>query len=307
MHKIIFAALAASALLGSARAETVVEFTARTPCLFEYRIWLFTFRHGDVFPIPEGFTKEQCDAAIVANEQIPALMRAEVEADAKAQLAANADQLAAQIDASRQEQERRRKLVAGARRMTADQLMAFAVKNAGKFATELQGLPAMFIVRVPASAGDFFGATYDTDTGAMKVLRPMLMSVDRWLFQRCNTVGSYMGSNGFGARATFYRQNCTRLEIREATLESLGFDPIELSIAMSPTQYRSIKATGAPMDILLTIGTAKNTPVAEVDSFVGSATVSSPFERHFQVWRINGHFEKTEVLDPGTLKPLISF
>lgn len=50
-----------------------LQLVESTPCLFEYRLWLFSFRKSETFPIPPGFTSAQCDEARRVNEEVEAV------------------------------------------------------------------------------------------------------------------------------------------------------------------------------------------------------------------------------------------
>jgi hypothetical protein len=52
--------------------QSHLEVVKNTPCLAEFRSWLFTFRRSEVFPKPTEFTKEQCDNAAQAHSKIQA-------------------------------------------------------------------------------------------------------------------------------------------------------------------------------------------------------------------------------------------
>ena len=54
----------------SLMAQSHVEIVERTPCLYEYRAWQFSFRRGERFTVPTEFTKEQCDLAAKVHERI---------------------------------------------------------------------------------------------------------------------------------------------------------------------------------------------------------------------------------------------
>jgi flagellar biosynthesis GTPase FlhF len=58
---------------------------AATPCLFEYRMWYFTFGRSPYFSVPSEFTPEQCDRARVLHEKMEAERAAEVMSESAAQ------------------------------------------------------------------------------------------------------------------------------------------------------------------------------------------------------------------------------
>ena len=75
----VFVGLATAAAAQCIVAQSHVQLIERTPCLYEYRVWAFTFRRPQPFPVPRDFTATQCTAAEQVHERIE---RERVEADA---------------------------------------------------------------------------------------------------------------------------------------------------------------------------------------------------------------------------------
>ena len=75
----VFIGLATAAAAQCIVAQSHVQLIERTPCLYEYRVWAFTFRRPQPFPVPRDFTVTQCTAAEQVHERIE---RERVEADA---------------------------------------------------------------------------------------------------------------------------------------------------------------------------------------------------------------------------------
>ena len=58
------------AITDQAIGQSHIQLVEQTPCLYEYRVWFFTFRRPEPFPVPRDFTPEQCVAAARVHERI---------------------------------------------------------------------------------------------------------------------------------------------------------------------------------------------------------------------------------------------
>lgn len=69
-------------------AQSSTSLVSETPCLYEYRLWLHSFRRTDFFPVPKEFTSEQCDTASKVNERVEMeLAKERVNSDINAEAA----------------------------------------------------------------------------------------------------------------------------------------------------------------------------------------------------------------------------
>lgn len=60
-------------LFSTAALPSAIDRIAETPCLMEYRLWLFTEgKKPSTFETPNGFSEEQCRHAAAVNEEVQA-------------------------------------------------------------------------------------------------------------------------------------------------------------------------------------------------------------------------------------------
>ena len=58
------------AVADQAIGQSHIQLVEQTPCLYEYRVWYFTFRRPEPFPVPRDFTPEQCAVAARVHERV---------------------------------------------------------------------------------------------------------------------------------------------------------------------------------------------------------------------------------------------
>lgn len=70
--RFLFYAWVALAAASAHAADRHIDLIANTPCLEEYRLWVFSARRTSTFEVPSDFTREQCDRAKELHEAIQA-------------------------------------------------------------------------------------------------------------------------------------------------------------------------------------------------------------------------------------------
>jgi len=174
-------------------------------------------------------------------------------------------------------------------------LAKFAKQNDGKFSSEIGSIPKRVTVRSKPFDGWWTFSEYDQDR---KVLTNSHIGTvwSQWIYEKCKPVGSFVGSNAFGAKATVQRSNCERLEIQDDAIR--GLDIGSPDIEMSPQQFRDLKSKGPIYEIEFEVGKDTKQEVASVQTIYGTATISDPNQRKINVLRVNGKFEVLRILTP---------
>jgi TonB family protein len=174
-------------------------------------------------------------------------------------------------------------------------LAKFARQNDGKFSSEISSLPKRVVVRGKPFDGWWTFSEYDQER---KVLRNSRIGTvwSQWIYEKCKPVGSFIGSNAYGAKTTVQRSICERLEIQDDILS--GLDIGSPDIAMSPQQFRDLKSKGPVYEIEFEVGKDVKQEVASIQKVYAKATISDPNQKNIQVLRINGKFEVLRILSP---------
>ena len=174
-------------------------------------------------------------------------------------------------------------------------LTNFAKQNDGKFSSEISSLPKRVVVRGKPFDGWWTFSEYDQQ---QKVLRNSRIGTvwSQWIYEKCRSAGSFIGSNAYGARATVQRSICERLEIQDDAMG--GLDIGSPDIAMSPQQFRDLKSKGPVYEIEFEVGKDVKQEVASIQTVYAAATISDPNQKNIQVLRINGKFEVLRILSP---------
>lgn len=199
------------------------------------------------------------------------------------------------------------------------ELAAFARANRGKFQSEIGNLPRSFVVRVRQSI-ETWPVKFDQQAGALTSDIPHRVW-SLWVYDRCASDGSYVGQNAYGARATVQKMSCDRLEVQDigdgATLGDLDctfanelfanrdegerlaecrrMDRRSMSIPMTPAQYRSLKSSGAWLEVDFEIGRDVPDEVVIEARVASTPTVTAPVQRRTRVLRVMGRFESVRV------------
>ncbi len=175
-------------------------------------------------------------------------------------------------------------------------LADFTKKNAGKFMSELSGLPRLATVRIKPFSGWWRFAQYDQQAGALTAdLAGNVWS--EWVYERCKPNGNFTGVNAFGSKVNVQRQTCERLEIQDPDIDGISLR--HLTLAMSPQQFRDFKSLGPIYEIEMNVGVGVKQEVASDDTIIASAKIDSPVEKRIRVLRVNGEFQTLRIYAPN--------
>jgi TonB family protein len=174
-------------------------------------------------------------------------------------------------------------------------LAKFAKDNDGKFTSEVSSLPKRVVVRSKPFDGWWTFSEYDQKR---KILRNSYIGTVRLqsIYEKCIPIGSFIGSNAYGAKANVQRSVCERLEIQNDAIR--GLDIGSLEIEMSPQQFRDLKSKGPVYEIEFEVGKDVKQEVASIQTIYSTATISDRNQKKIQVLRINGKFEILRILTP---------
>jgi hypothetical protein len=204
-------------------------------------------------------------------------------------------------------------------------LKAFVRTNAGKFASEVAGLPKQFTVRAPGDKYRWDLATYDPAKQALTDATGI--TVDRLeLYERCRTTGTFTGQNSFGVKRTITDMACETLTVEHSgawpgiligvrdcssTERIFATSPPEvraercressygsLEIPMDPSTYRQIKAKGVIYELELEVRPEASKEVAERKSQLTTPTITFPFRKRIDQQVLNAEFKRLKVYTP---------
>lgn len=104
----------------------------------------------------------------------------------------------------------------GAASASAEDVLAFAKRTAGKYASDLPAgsLSSTFTSRTAfRNALGFLDERFDRDSGLIIITlnRGLVTLSTHEVFERCITTGSYIGSTAMGAKARVRRQACASI------------------------------------------------------------------------------------------------
>ena len=176
-----------------------------------------------------------------------------------------------------------------------DWLSTFAKKNAGKFSSELSEAPRLITVRSKPFSGWWKFSEFDQTRGMLRTQTAETVWSE-WLYERCQSAGSFVGTSSFGAKVTVKKLRCERLEIQDHDFEGISLRDLE--IPMSPQQYRDFKAQGPIYEMDFEIGKGAKQEVASDDVVLDEAKISRPIERRIRVLRVNGEIKVLRIFSP---------
>ena len=138
----------------------------------------------------------------------------------------------------------------GAASASAEDVLAFAKRTAGKYASELPAgsLSGTFTSRAAfRNALGFLDERFDRDSGLIIITlnRTLVTLSTHEVFERCTATGSYIGTNAMGAKVRVTRQACTSIFLRGPDAEMpLGItyrDIFGLKLKGSPDLARKLQ------------------------------------------------------------------
>lgn len=208
---------------------------------------------------------------------------------------------------------------------TEAELKAFVRTNAGKFASEVAGLPKQFTIRAPGNKYQWDLATYDpvkqvlTDATGITVNQVAL-------YERCRATGTFTGQNSFGVKRTITDMSCESLTVEHSgawpgiligardcsSIERIfATSPPEvraercressygvLEIPMDPPTYRQIKAKGVIYELDVEVGLDAPKEITERKSQLTTPTIDFPYRKRIDHQVLNAQFKRLRVFTP---------